>query len=90
MAKTKMVHARIEDDLKTDVEAVFKKLGLTTTEAIKIFFNQVKMRRGFPFPIEIPNDETRQVFEDTDSGKDLTQHKSIDAMFKHLRAQCEK
>jgi len=45
-------------DLKADVEAVFHHLGLTTTEAIKLFFRQVKLRGGLPFPVEIPNAET--------------------------------
>ena len=90
MAKTKMVHARIEEDLKTEVESVFKNLGLSTTEAIKIFFSQVRLRRGLPFPVEIPNDETLRVFKDTDASVDITSHKSIGAMFDHLRAQCAK
>ena len=34
MTKTATVRARIEPDLKTDVESLFKELGLSTTEAI--------------------------------------------------------
>ncbi len=34
MAKTATVRARIEPKLKADVEKLFKKLGLSNTEAI--------------------------------------------------------
>jgi len=54
MARTAMIHARIEPDLKSDVEGVFHNLGLTTTEAIKLFFRQVQMRKGLPFAVAIP------------------------------------
>lgn len=58
MSKT-MIHARIEEGLKAEVEKVFRELGLSTTEAITTFFHQVKLRKGLPFPVMIP--ETRTV-----------------------------
>ncbi|MCK5350615.1 MAG: type II toxin-antitoxin system RelB/DinJ family antitoxin, partial [Desulfobacula sp.] len=54
MSKTTTVRARIEPDLKTDVENLFKKLGLSTTEAINLFYRQVKLRNGLPFNVVIP------------------------------------
>ncbi len=54
MARTAMIHARIEPELKSDVEGVFRNLGLTTTEAIKLFLRQVQMRKGLPFAVSIP------------------------------------
>ena len=85
---TKMIHARVDDDLKNEVEAVFHHLGLTTSEAIKLFFHQVRLRGGLPFQVEIPNEETLQVFRDTDVGVDMTEHKNPQEMFRHLRALC--
>ena len=38
MAKTAVVQARINPELKRNVEALLSKLGLTTTEAITLFF----------------------------------------------------
>ena len=37
-AKTSTVRARINPSLKRDVEGIFKKLGLSTTEAINLFY----------------------------------------------------
>ena len=84
MAKTALINARTEPDLKEEVEGILKKLGLSTTEAINIFFHQVKMRRGLPFPVEIPNEETLKTFRDSEAGKGLVECKATDDMFRKL------
>ena len=84
MKRTATVRARIEPDLKADVEKVFNSVGLSTTEAINLFYNQVRLRHGLPFPVEIPNETTRRTFEATDRGDDLHTHESLDDMFEAL------
>lgn len=54
MAKTDVLHARIDSDLKENVENIFAQLGLTSTDAIKLFFKQVELNGGLPFEIKIP------------------------------------
>ena len=51
-----VVRARVDSSLKKDTEKVFEKLGLTTTEAIRLFLAQVKLRGGLPFEVRIPTD----------------------------------
>ena len=82
--KTATVRARIEPDLKHDVEAVFALLGVTVSEAIEMFLRQVKLRNGIPFEIRIPNEITTQTFEDTDNGNNLTRHNNAKDMFDRL------
>jgi DNA-damage-inducible protein J len=84
MAKTAIIHARTESKLKTEVERIFKSLGLTTTQAVNLFFRQVKIRKGIPFQVEIPNKETLQSFKDSEEGKKLTECKDAGDMFKRL------
>jgi len=84
MARTAMINARTERELKNEVEEILQSLGMSTTEAINIFFRQVKLRRGLPFPVEIPNDETLKVFQDSEQGKGLVECKDADDMFKRL------
>src|SRR5262249_5507039 len=55
---TQMVHARVEPKLKSAAEQVFAELGLSTTEAIRLFLKQVQLHRGLPFPVSVPNKET--------------------------------
>lgn len=54
--KDAVVRARVEPRLKAEAETVFECLGISTTEAIRMFLTQVKMRRGLPFAVEIPED----------------------------------
>jgi addiction module RelB/DinJ family antitoxin len=57
MPKNATITLRIEGKLKADSEQIFRRLGLTTTEAIKIFLSAVRNRRGIPFPVQL--DEQR-------------------------------
>jgi DNA-damage-inducible protein J len=84
MAKTATIRARIEPELKKDVESLFKKLGLSTTEAISIFYRQVKLRKGLPFNVVVPNKTTERVFKDTDANKNLIRCETVDDMFEKL------
>ena len=84
MAKTSTVRARIEPDLKDKAEKVFHKIGLTSTQAITLFYKQVELRNGLPFDIVIPNKITLQTFNDTDAGKNLVVCKDTNDMFKKL------
>ncbi len=84
MSRTATVRARIEPDLKTDVEKLLYQLGVSTTEAITMFFNQIRLRNGLPFPVEIPNETTLKTFRTTDKGEDLNAYDNIDEMFEAL------
>ena len=57
LEKTSMIQARIDPRLREAAEHVFSKLGITTTEAIRLFFSQVKLHEQLPFPLGIPNGE---------------------------------
>ena len=64
MAKTQTVYTRIEPELKSDVERILARLGLTPSDAINVFFNQVVLHKGLPFKITVPNmtaDEAKAV-----------------------------
>ena len=54
LMKEAVVRARVETRLKRDAEAVFEKLGISTTEAIRMFLSQVRLRKGLPFSLSIP------------------------------------
>ena len=84
MPKTAMIRARTEPALKKEAENVFKKLGLTSTEAINLFYTQVKLHKGLPFEVKIPNEATIRTFKKTDTGEDITQCKDADDMFEKL------
>ena len=78
MAKTAMIRARLEPDLKRDAETVFSTLGLSPTEAITLFYKQVALHHGLLFEVRIPNAETREALQQAARKEDLTEHASLD------------
>ena len=84
MAKTAVIHARIEENIKAKVEKILKTLGLTTTEAVNLFLHQIIINKGLPFEVKIPNKETLKTFKNTDAGKDLHYAASVEDLFKQL------
>ena len=84
MGKTSSIRARVEPELKGKAEHIFQQLGLTTTQAITLFYKQVELKQGLPFDVAIPNKVTRKTLSDTDAGRDLILCTDIDDMFKKL------
>jgi DNA-damage-inducible protein J len=84
MAKSAIIRARIEPELKAEAETIFSELGLSITEAITLFYRQVKLTRGLPFEVRIPNQTTLQTFQDTDEGRNLVQSENAQEMFDKL------
>ncbi len=84
MAKTAMVRARIEPGLKRRAEEILRELGLSTTEAITLFYRQVELRNGLPFDVVVPNETTLRTFEATDAARDLVVCEDADDLFRKL------
>ena len=73
-AKTKddYVRARIDSDVKNDVELILAECGMTTTTAITLFFQQIRLRKGLPFAVVLPNETTLQSLRDMEENRDIT------------------
>lgn len=55
--KDAIVRARVSPDLKADAEKVFETLGINTTEAIRMFLSQVRLRQAMPFAVEVSGND---------------------------------
>ena len=84
MPKTALISARIDPELKNNAEYVFKELGLTTAQAITLFYKQVELQHGLPFRIKIPNHETKNALKDARSRDNLISFKSTNQLFEDL------
>ena len=84
MKKTSTIRTRVEPDLKDRAERIFRKLGLTTTQALTLFYKQVELRNGLPFDVAIPNEITRLTLTDTDLGRNLIVCEDADDRFRKL------
>ena len=57
MAKSATISMRIDGQLKAETETIFQQLGMTTTEAIKIFLAAVRNRKGLPFQVQVVSEQ---------------------------------
>lgn len=72
MPKDTFIRVRIDSLLKQSVEAIFSQIGLTSSEAINLFFHQVQLHQGLPFDVKIPNPETLQALHDLQTDEGIT------------------
>lgn len=64
------IQSRVSPELKKQADAVFAALGLTTSDAIRMFLQQAVNTGGLPFqPIaKRPNAETLEAMAELESG----------------------
>lgn len=56
--KDTYVRARVDSELKRDTEKILHRLGLSTTEAIRLFLVQVRLQKGLPFHVGLSPSES--------------------------------
>ena len=69
MAKTAMTHARLTPEVKQQAEIILKKLGISVSAALEVFYRQIIAHHGIPFDLRIPNDKTIRAMDDARKGK---------------------
>jgi len=79
--KTAIIHARVEPDTKAEAERVLRRLGMTPTEAIRVFYSQICLLGGLPFAVRIPNQLTRDTLAKSRRGEDIQAFDSLEEMF---------
>ena len=67
--KAAIINTRIESSLKAQAETILNKIGLSSSEAIRLFYNQICLQKGLPFDLKIPNATTLKAMQDADMRK---------------------
>ena len=78
MAKTAMIRARVEPELKQQAEEILSHLGLSPTAAITLFYRQVVLQYGLPFSVRLPNPETVEALREALAGESLTEYGDLE------------
>lgn len=80
--KTAAVHSRIEPEVKAKAESILQRLGVSPTEAIRMFYTQITLRNGLPFSVDIPNETTEMAMNDSRTGRNLDHFENVDDLMK--------
>ena len=54
VGKTSVIQTRVDPALREKTDTILNKLGLSTSDAIRMFFEQVILHRGLPFEVKLP------------------------------------
>jgi DNA-damage-inducible protein J len=82
--KTTTIRARIEPALKAEVETILSALGLTASETIQLLYRQIKLRKGLPFVVEIPNPLTAKTLRESKAGKGVKRFRNKKELYADL------
>ena len=71
MPKTAVITVRIEPELKKEAEEVISQVGLTMSQAMTLYLRQIVFRRGIPFELKLPNQETLDALKEAQQPEKL-------------------
>lgn len=80
MTKAATIQARIHPSLKSAVEEILHRLGLSPSEAINVFYRQIALHNGLPFDVRIPNAATRKAMRESLDPAKLTRARSVEEL----------
>jgi DNA-damage-inducible protein J len=84
MLKTATIRTRIEPGLKREVEDILSQLGLTASETVHLLYRQIKLQRGLPFDVRIPNPLTARTLKASKAGRGVKRFGSKKELFADL------
>ena len=59
MAATTMVHVRVDENIKAQATETLASMGLTVSDAVRVFLTRVVADKELPFALKAPNATTR-------------------------------
>ena len=66
MPTTSMVHVRVDEQVKAQATKALAAMGLTVSDALRVFLTRVAAEKQLPFALKVPNTETRAAMADAD------------------------
>ncbi|HEX2943511.1 MAG TPA: type II toxin-antitoxin system RelB/DinJ family antitoxin [Rhodopila sp.] len=85
---TEMLHVRVEEETKRQAAAALEAMGLSISEAVRVFLRRVAADKAIPFAIKVPNAATRSAMEEART-LSHARHETIDALFDALASEGE-
>ena len=67
MAATTMVHIRVDETLKTQAADTLAAMGLSLSDAVRVFLTRVVAEQGLPFELKAPNATTRAALAEAEA-----------------------
>lgn len=91
-ATTTMVHVRVDENVKAQAAETLASMGLTVSDAIRVFLTRVVADKELPFALRVPNAETRAAMAEADeiARAHRARFATADALFDDLEKNSSK
>jgi len=63
--QTSMLHIRVDDDIKEQATLALTAMGLSVSDAVRLFLRRVVVDQAFPLELKVPNAETLAALEES-------------------------
>ena len=60
-----MLHIRVDDDIKEQATQALSAMGLSVSDAVRLFLHRVVIDQAFPLELKVPNAETIAAMEES-------------------------
>ncbi len=64
-SSTRMIHVRIDDKIKEQASETLEAMGLSVSEAVRLFLYRVVSDQALPFEIKVPNAKTKRAMQES-------------------------
>ena len=85
-AQSSMLHIRVDDDTKLQATETLASMGMSVSDAVRLFLRRVVADQSFPLELKVPNAETRAAIAEADEMAQVrrTRFSTADDLFKDL------
>ena len=66
MAVSTMVHVRVDEKIKAEAAEALASMGLSLSDAVRVFLTRVAAEKQLPFALRVPNAETREAMAEAE------------------------
>ena len=63
---TSMLHVRVDDETKARAAATLGAMGMSVSDAVRLFLHRVVSDQAFPLELKVPNAKTREAMIEAD------------------------
>jgi DNA-damage-inducible protein J len=60
-----MLHVRVDDDIKEQATTALTAMGLSVSDAVRLFLRRVVIDQAFPLELKVPNADTLAAMEES-------------------------
>ncbi len=64
MGHSKMLHVRVDEEIKAQASEALASMGLSVSDAVRILLKRVVNDQAFPLELKVPNGKTRDAMEE--------------------------